>query len=178
MNAEKKIAIHFINLWLFPAVLLFGVETAAFGQAAEPIMNVEKVTITPAKAEQGDTSRMNFLRTQGARIAVQGAPVYIVKVYLSGMPPVDDDGFDVMVGDKSIGEYGSFSGGIFFKVYDPNTIPAKAGKELSIIRRGKTIKTGVVFPSEVSRESIDNTILQNKTSGETPYPSIADVLRQ
>jgi hypothetical protein len=49
--------------------------------------------------------------------AAQGrlTPWLCVKVYLYAMPPADNDGFRIFVGDQSIGESGAFRAAFFLR---------------------------------------------------------------
>ncbi len=74
-------------------------------------------------------------------------PLYIVKIYLNRLLPVIAEPCYLYIGDKRIYEYGTFSKGIYFRIYDKKELEELEGNKVLItLPRGKVITSIESFP--------------------------------
>ena len=99
---------------------------------------------------------------------------YIVKLYLATMPPPDDMGYELYIGDQQIRKYTQFNGGIYFKITNPEQLAMYRGQKVRFRRPGAAefIATEVAFPVIETRPR-DAEDLRERT-----LPSQDDVLRE
>jgi hypothetical protein len=72
---------------------------------------------------------------------------YIVKIRLREIPPATALGWALYAGDVRIPKYWEYSGGIYFKVLDPQFLAENRGKPLRFSLNGQEfVDTGVKLP--------------------------------
>ena len=140
--------------------------TPHFAQAADkPVLRtntaspVQIIQITPS---QGDIGRIERKRKQEGSQSTNETQVHVVKLYVD--MPVSAEAAVLYIGDERIPEYGGFSEGIFFKVYDPKQLEAWQGKHLRVSYRNEMTDLNVTMPSKPAT-----------TPGK--LPTLADVLK-
>lgn len=117
----------------------------------EPL-SIEKIEIVSAIADKADRTRASLLRrgSMSDSSHIDSNVVYLVKVYLTrneyGSVPLK-----LIVNGEEISSYGSFSKGMFFRVYSRRQLKEWEGKTLTLQRvdeGGKsTIISTLAFPS-------------------------------
>lgn len=108
-------------------------------------IKVTSVKVVAVQTERADIKRLEFLRTS-ENISVEDR-YYIVKVYLEKQIPVSAETLRLYVGREEIPKFGGFSGGLYFKVYEPQFFENHAGDSLCFSPDGRMFfDTGAVLP--------------------------------
>ena len=101
---------------------------------------IEVIRVNPSA---GDLRKIKQRKQEG-----QEEQVHVVKLYVQ-MPPPGGEVHRLYIGDMGIGEYGSFSEGIFFKAYDRKELNAWRGQPVRFVFRDEVIDLGVLFPTKL-----------------------------
>jgi hypothetical protein len=134
---------HIITLSLFallgsPSVMpTNAAERPAIRQGKNPPMDVTR--INPSK---GDLRKAKHRQQD---VPDQEVQVHAVRLHVD-MPPAGGEAYLLYIGDALVQEYGSFSDGIFFKVYDPKELQLWRGKPVRFVAKNEVIELGVTFP--------------------------------
>ncbi|MBP7825687.1 MAG: hypothetical protein KA236_03945 [Verrucomicrobia bacterium] len=103
---------------------------------------VEIIRISPS---QGDLGRIERKRKQDGIQSTNETQVHVVKLYVN-MPRPAAQACILYIGEERISEYGGFSEGIFFKVYDPKQFETWQGKPIRMRYRNEMIDLEVTMP--------------------------------
>lgn len=125
----------------------------AEGKQSAPI---DIVRVRPTKSDERRTSNIrNRLEKKGHYGNDEGY-IYAVKLYIE-MPLHGAESPEIFIGESSIGEYGSWDGGVFFKLYHQADLYALFDQSITIFFQGERFDPSVKFPShqEVNMEEIN-----------------------
>jgi hypothetical protein len=133
------------------AAAVFAAATLAARPAAAQApegFHLHAVTVSPAQPGKGDEERIKWRKKKLEDKSEGPSPVYIVKLYAE-VPPAGARGYKLFVGEEPIREFGSFSEGIFFKVYHRQDLKKLMGKGIMVGKSGEAPEaTGRSFPEE------------------------------
>jgi hypothetical protein len=134
MTIKKRTLVVALAAPLAAILLSVVAASAAFAQEVIPITNV---TVTPARPGKSDVARLRKLLALGAltdqEVEAQH-PVYIVKAFARFQPGPAKVVF--AIGETTFPVYGTFGGGVFVRVYDPEKLRALAGQPVKLVRLG------------------------------------------
>jgi hypothetical protein len=136
-----------------------------------PEVVLTSIQLVLARPEAADLRKIHYYAAETGAAVEEVS--YIVKLYL-GSPPVSNSmGLELYVGDQKIRKYSQFSHGIYFKINDPQQLPALEGQEVRFRRPGAEtfINTRVSFPRDIDERRADESV-------RTHLPTQAEVLRE
>ena len=135
---------------------------------APKVTSVEVVATQPVEADRGPIAHLAASKA-GAAPAEDVA--YVVKIAFEEMPPITSQGWALYVKDERIPKYWEYTGGIYFKVFDPKFLADHEGDPLRFSIDGQTfVDTGKKLTSKKA----------NTGAGAAPaakLPLQADVLK-
>lgn len=109
-------------------------------------MKVISIHVTAVRPDVADTRQLNYLRTE-RNIAVEDH-YYIVKLYLDQPLPVGAELLRLFVGGEEIMKYYGFSGGLFFKLYDPTFFEKNRDAPVFFSFGGVRFAPGATMPAK------------------------------
>jgi hypothetical protein len=109
---------------------------------APKVLSAEVVATRPTAADTAMIARLAADADSPLREVA-----YIVKIRLREIPPATGLGWALYAGDVRIPKYWEYSGGIYFKVLDPQFLAENRGKPLRFSLNGQEfVDTGVKLP--------------------------------
>jgi hypothetical protein len=107
---------------------------------------VTNVEVVATQSQPADSEKIAHLRSTTNNTALADV-TYVVKVDLREPMPATSMGYTLLVGDYPINKYASFTGGIYFKVYDPNFFAEHGGESIKFSVGGMAAhETGARLP--------------------------------
>lgn len=104
------------------------------------------VDLIAAQSKSADRERIRYTSRSES---ISDDAVYIVRIQLEAALPTTSRGLFLFVGQERIERYMQFSGGIYFKIYDPAFLDEHAGEPLYFSEDGETmIDTGWSLPAQ------------------------------
>jgi len=98
-----------------------------------PEFQVTRVEIVASEPNAGELRK---IRARATAAAGQLEATYLVKIYMDVLPEPSGTGYELWIGDQQIRKYTQFEGGIFFKVYDLESLGAMDGASIRFRRQG------------------------------------------
>ena len=87
-------------------------------------------------ASEPNAGELRKIHARAATAAGQPETTYLVKIYMDALPEPSGTGYELWIGDQQIRKYTQFKGGIFFKVYDLESLGAMDGASIRFRRQG------------------------------------------
>lgn len=99
-----------------------------------PSFEVTKVEVVASEPNAGELRKILFLAPDTDERA---ATTYLVKIYLKTLPEPAGANYELWIGDRKVRKYTQFKGGIYFKLYDIESVKLLEGAPICFRREGE-----------------------------------------
>jgi|GEM_PF-1525581 len=99
-----------------------------------PSFEVTKVEVVASEPNAGELRKILFLAPDTDERA---ATTYLVKIYLKTLPEPAGANYELWIGDQKVRKYTQFKGGIYFKLYDIESVNLLEGAPICFRREGE-----------------------------------------
>jgi hypothetical protein len=101
-----------------------------------PSFEVTKVEVVASEPNSGELRKILSLVPDTDE---RTATTYLVKIYLQTLPEPAGANYELWIGDQKVRKYTQFKGGIYFKLYDVESVNLLDGAPICFRRDGEDI---------------------------------------